>query len=361
MKRRRSFRYLVTTGLFFILFGHLTMGMADAKTFRLVIGAGNPTAAVWVGTVKDFFSVEVKKRVEATTEHKIEWVEAYGGSVAKLGGVLDAIQDGILNVGYLNYPFEPTKLFLHNWSFVLPFDNPDVIQLAKVAKRVHEMVPYLTQVFEKDYNQVFLGCGVSNSYQLITTFPCATVADLKGKKIAAAGPNLPWLKGTGAVPVQSNLNEAYTSLQTGVYEGYIMFADAIMAFKLHEVAKYLALIDLGGNVIGAVTINKDTYNSLPKEIQNIMREVGGQWTMEMAKASKAKEVKAYDIFDKSGVKITRFSEDQRMAWANRLEDIPNQRAQEANKKGMPGSEVYRVYFREMEKEGFKYIRKWKID
>ena len=37
----------------------------------------------------------------------------------------------------------------------------------------------------------------------------------------AAGPNLPWLTGTGAVPVQGSLDNVYNGLQMGVFDGMI--------------------------------------------------------------------------------------------------------------------------------------------
>ena len=72
--------------------------MAHAETFRLTIGAGHPVpAASWVAPMQSFMQVEVKKRVEQKTGHKIEWVEAYGGSVAKLGEVLEAVENGLMD------------------------------------------------------------------------------------------------------------------------------------------------------------------------------------------------------------------------------------------------------------------------
>lgn len=247
---------------------------AYAKNYRMTIGAGHPAdAAIWVGAVRDFFAPEVKKRVEAAGKDKIEWVDAYGGSVAKLGGVLEAVQDGILDVGFIVYPFEPTKLFLHNMGYYIPFGSPDVMQAAKITQKVHEDFAYLRDVFEKKYNQKFLGVGVISSYHLVTTFPWKDVSELKGKKIAAAGPNLPWIKAVGAVPVQSNLNEAYTSLQTGVYEGWIMNIDATVGFKLYEVAPNYAFTGFGAVPVGAIVMNLDKWNLLPKEIQDILLQV----------------------------------------------------------------------------------------
>ena len=60
------------------------------------------------------------------------------------------------------------------------------------------------------------------NYNLVTTFSWGKGEQLKGRKIAAAGPNVPWVQAIGAIPVQSNLNEAYTSLQTGVYQGWVL-------------------------------------------------------------------------------------------------------------------------------------------
>ena len=63
--------------------GWMIPEISRAETFRLTIGAGHPVpASSWVAPMQTFLQVEAKKRVEQKTGHKIEWVEAYGGSVA---------------------------------------------------------------------------------------------------------------------------------------------------------------------------------------------------------------------------------------------------------------------------------------
>lgn len=194
----------------------LLSGTVRAETFRLVIGAGHPVAAsVWITSMRDFFQVEVKKQVEAKTPHKIEWVEAYGGSIAKLGEVLEAVESGLMDIGDLHVPFEPAKLMAHNFPYFIPFGTPDPVMASKAARKVFDETPQLREILEKKYNQVYLATGSVGNYNLVTTFPWEKVEQLKGRKIAAAGPNIPWLQAVGAIPVQSNLNEAYTSMQTG--------------------------------------------------------------------------------------------------------------------------------------------------
>ncbi len=85
------------------------------------------------------------------------------------------------------------------------------------------------------------------------------MADLKGRKIAGAGLNLKWLEYAGAVPVQSRLPEAYTSMQTGVYNGWIMFPSGWVNFKLNEVAKYYTEVGFGAITWHGLTMNKRRF------------------------------------------------------------------------------------------------------
>jgi TRAP-type C4-dicarboxylate transport system substrate-binding protein len=158
----------------------LVSGTALAETFRLTIGAGHPVdASTWITSMRDYMQVEIKKRVEATTPHKIEWVEAYGGSVAKLGEVLEAIESGLLDIGDVHIPFEPAKLMAHNFSYFIPFGTPDILVASKAAKKVYDDYPQLKDILEKKYNQVFLGLGGVSCYNLVTTFPWEKVEQLK--------------------------------------------------------------------------------------------------------------------------------------------------------------------------------------
>ena len=253
-------RYACAAAIAALLF---TANNANATTFKLKIGAGHPPAGLWVATLRDVFMPRVAERVAKETPHKIEWTEAFGGSVCKLGECLEAIEFGLIDIGDAHAPFEPAKMLAHNFAFFAPFGAPDPRVAAKAVREVYETTPALRKVLEDRYNQVFVAVGIVGNYGLITNFKWNTVADLKGHKIAAAGPNLPWLQGTGVVGVQSTLNEAYTSMQTGVYEGWVMFTDASMSFKLHEVSKQYVDMDFGCIGTPVITMNKDTWKDLP--------------------------------------------------------------------------------------------------
>jgi TRAP-type C4-dicarboxylate transport system substrate-binding protein len=332
---------------------------ARGETFRLSIGAGHPAeAAVWITMMRDFFAAEVAKRAEKAG-HKIDWVSAYGGSVCKLGECLEAVESGLLDVGELQVPFEPTKLVAHNFGYFVPFAAPDPVQAARAARKVYDTVPGLKSILENKYNQIFLGVGTVGNYGLVTTFPWERVEQLKSHKIAAAGPNIPWLQAVGAVPVQSSLNEAYNAMQSGVYEGWVMFADATVGFKLHEVAKNFTETGFGAVPTTVITVNKATWRKLPKEIQNIMLEVGKEYTEVEAKAVVEKAQRSIATMKAAGVNVRYLSEAERVQWANALPDIANQRAAEIKKAGQP-PEAIAVYLQALREAGVKMPREWKV-
>jgi TRAP-type C4-dicarboxylate transport system substrate-binding protein len=329
-----------------------------ADTFRLTIGAGHPVdASAWITSMRDYLQVEVKKRVESRTPHKIEWVEAYGGSIAKLGEVLEAIESGLMDIGDVHIPFEPAKLMAHNFPYFVPFASPDPLLATKAAYKVYQDHPPLREALEKKYNQVFLGVGAVTCYNLVTTFPWERVDQLKGRKIAAAGPNIPWVQAIGAVGVQSNLNEAYTSMQTGVYQGWVMHAQATVSFKLHEVAKHYTVTDFQATPNVLLTMNRDTWRKLPKPVQDIFTEVASQYHIVQTPLAMAKDEAAFKTMKEAGSTVRTLSWEEKVKWANAIPDIPKARAEEISKGGMPG-DVVKAYYMNQKAAGFKFPREW---
>ena len=80
---------------------------ANAESFTLRVGAGHPAVLSYVSEFSDYFIPTVKERVEKETDHTVSFMEAYGGSVAKLPEVYDAVESGLLDIGLISTPFEP--------------------------------------------------------------------------------------------------------------------------------------------------------------------------------------------------------------------------------------------------------------
>jgi len=333
---------------------------ASADTFKLSIGAGYPPASTWIGTIKDFYVPRVTERVKKETGHTLVWTEAWGGSVCKLGECLEAVESGLLDVGELMTAFEPAKLMAHVFTYYVPFGSPDTRVVSKAILEVYDKTPVLKTVLESRYKQVFLGAGVVGNYGLVTTFKWKDFGELKGHKIAAAGGNMPWVQGSGMTGVQSTLNEAYTSFQTGVYDGWIMFPDAIVSFKLTEVAKQYIDMDFGAASTPILTMNQNTWKTLPANVQKIFLEVGRDWNEHLGAVTYEKQEAARKRMKELGLDVRQADFATKQAWAKALPNIPKQRFDEINKAGMPGEVVY-TYIKALKAAGHKFPRDWEAD
>ena len=337
--------------------GIISAAKADNITLR--IGSGHPPGVVYAGLMKNYFQPELQKRVEARTKHKINWVEGYSGSIVKVTEVFEGVQNNIIDIGGFCFCFEASKLPLHAFQVMLPFGTMDPTISLKIAQDVYKQVPFLSEVFEKKYNQKLLSRIADGGYNLGTSFDWNKVSDLKGIKIAGAGLNLNWLKYAGVTPVQGSLPEAYTGMKTHVYEGWIMFPSAWVNLKLYEPGPFYTTIGFGSITWHGLTINLNTWKKLPKDVQAIMLEVARDY--EELTGSNNKERYTKDIETLKGlIKVKQLPDAVRADWAASLKDWPQQHAMELEKQGLPAVKVLDLTLAAAEKYGYKWPVRYKV-
>jgi len=333
---------------------------AYAEDIKLRIASGHPTANTYVHLMNTFYVPEVTKRVAAKTKHKVEFIEGYGGSIVKVADTLEGVQSGIIDVGGYCFCFEPSNLPLHAFQIMLPFGTMSPVRSVTLARSVYDRVPYMSKVFEDKYNQVLLGLIADNGYNLGTNFEWKRVSDLKGRKLAGAGLNLKWLEFAGAVPVQSSLPDAYTSMKTGVYDGWIMFPSGYVNFKLHEVGKFYTEIGFGAITWHGLTINKNRFARLPKEVQQIMREVGREYEKLTGTVNEENYPKQLEQLKKVGADVRKLPDAVRVEWASSLKGWPQEKAAELDKAKLPASQVLKLALQEAEKLGHKWPVRYQV-
>ncbi|OUM99623.1 MAG: hypothetical protein BAA02_12505 [Paenibacillaceae bacterium ZCTH02-B3] len=335
-------------------------GSDNVQTINLRIGSGHTVeGGVWTQKAHEFFVPEVNKRLEGTG-YQIKWTEAYGGSVAKLGENLDAVQQGLLDLSVVIVPFKPSDLLISNIGYNTPFGTTDPEIMAEVLVELYNKYPEFGEEFKKK-GQRLLAFGTSDSYEIVTKFPINTVEDLKGHKIGGAGSNLGWIEPIGVTPVQAGLSETYQSIQTGVFEGYIMYTRGTLGYRLHEVAPYFTEVGFGSILVAVLTINENTYNNLPPEVQKVIDEVGAELTFEIARASKADREANLQKMIEEGAIHSVLSEEERAKWAEMLPNQPNEYAKKLNEAGLPGSQIVRDYLQLIKEKAGSLPREYVIE
>lgn len=333
---------------------------AYAEDITLRIGSGHPPGVVYAGLMIDYFQPELKRRVEERTDHTINFVEGYSGSIVKVTEVLEGVQDGIIDIGGFCYCFEPSNLPLHAFQVMMPFGTMDPVTSLGVAQDVYAEVPYLEEVFTDKFNQVLLSRIADGGYNLGTSFPWEDLSDLKDQKIAGAGLNLNWLEYAGVSPVQSSLATAYTEMTTNVYEGWIMFPSAWVNLKLYEPGPYYTLIGFGSMTWHGLTMNQDTYNELPEDVREILHEVAADYEEQTGVVNQ----REYDrlVGELRGmITVNEIDADVRKAWAESLAAWPQSMADDLEAQGLPAKQVLNLVLEKAEERGYEWPVRYVIE
>lgn len=345
----------------------LTTGMTlalpvtiNAETFDLRIGAGHPATLPYVSELQDYFVPEVERRVGEETEHEVRFVEAYGGSVATLAEVFEATESGLLDLGAMATTFEPSALFLNNYGFQTPFGIGDPVRAGEIARELYDAHPVLPAQVEA-HGQRPVAVMASSNYNIITTEPWTTLADLEGRKIMAGGPNLAWLSGTGATPAQGSLSDAYNGMQTGVYDGMLIHYQGMSGFKLHEVAPYIAQIDFGSMPINLLNVNADRWDTLPDDVRGIIAEVALDYEARVNAANAEGDRTAIEEMIAGGATLLEISPETKSAWAAAVAAVPRAAVAEGEGRGLPSREILSAYIEILKAEGVETADSYVLD
>jgi TRAP-type C4-dicarboxylate transport system substrate-binding protein len=331
---------------------------ATAKIYKLTAGSSHPPIIPWVAVIKNHVVPQSAARTAAMGKgDSIKWTEAYAGSLYNFKNTLEGVQNGLADIGWVGTLWEPIKMPLMNVSFYAPFVTGDLNTLNSIGQQLHKDVPAMHKAWDK-YNQVYLGIQVADTYNLFTKFPVKSVADLKGKKMYGPDALAGWLQGTGAVAVNGGLPTYYNGVKTGVAEGGITITTGMFPFKLHEVGKYITVVDMGGPISGAITMNKDTWNSLPAYMQDIFKKLGGEYSAMQSKIVGQKAGLFKKLMAKQGAIVSTLPDAERRKWANAMPNIAKEWVDAQEAKGVPARQVLKTFMSSARAAGAKPLRAW---
>jgi TRAP-type transport system periplasmic protein len=269
---------------------------AAVKTLRF---ASFDTPAGFASAGQQKWAEELEKRTGG--QYKVEF--SWGGAMGKMAEHYELVRSGTADIAY----FLP-----HMTSGVFPMSNicalPWVYPNAKVSVEAMWQL-YKKGYLDKEYSDVkplFVWTGPGN--QVFTTFPIATLADLKGKKIITNNEVLQKLvSSVGGVPMTTPLGEIYGALQRKIADGTFGIWVSVGPFKWYEVAAY-TLEPAFGNIPCTVAMNKDTYNKLPDDVKKILTQLSEEILLPLTiKGYEDVTATSKEAFAKAGGKISQWS------------------------------------------------------
>jgi TRAP-type C4-dicarboxylate transport system substrate-binding protein len=337
----------------------LAVSADDASsTIKLTIASSHSTSLAWVGTMHTLVVPQTNERLAARgSPYRIRWTEAYGGSLYKYENTLEAIEIGLTDMGWVGTLWELSKMPLQNVTYYVPFSTDDYHMIFQVFNDLHKTLPAMADAWTAQ-NQKFLGASALDTYHLMTNFPVHAVSDLKGRKILAPGPSAAWLEGTGAVAVDGGLTTYYTQIQTGVADGVLTILTGAVPYRIHEVAPYVTLVGLGGQVTGALSINLDTWNRLPKDVRDIVEELGPEYSKAVADDLTMRYAAGIERMRQDGATITELPVEEKLKWLAAMPDIATRWVEATERRGIPAGETLRAYMKAVREHGGHPLRDW---
>ena len=343
--------------------GALALPAAAQETIPLTIASSHPTAIPWVGMMQTHFMARTDEILAEAGDYEIDWQEAFGGQLYKANATLSSVEEGITDVGWVFSLLEGGQLPLSQVGSYTPFatNNPPV-QLEVMGELLEKDANFRDEWDQ--YNLVVLGLTGTDSYDIYTKEPIGSIADLDGMKISAPGALANWLRGTGANAVDGSLTTYYTDIQTGVSDGVLSLALGVLPAKIYEVAPYVTRVNMGTAFSGAIAVNRDSWDALPEEVQNAMREAGAYYTEAHGQDLLDRHEAAMDAIVEAGaaqnppVTVFDLPEEERQAWVESLPDIAGEWAA-AN--GEAAAAFLDEYMAALKARGETPLRDWGAD
>jgi TRAP-type C4-dicarboxylate transport system substrate-binding protein len=179
-------------------------------------------------------------------------------------------------------------------------------------------------------------CAPANIY---AKKPVRNLEDLKGMELRASGGTAQVLKALGATPVGMPQSETPEALQKGVVIGAASSLETLMDFKYAEMCRYVTIFN-GPVYPFAVVMNMDKWNSLPKDVQEVMDGLGTEQAWWTGNYMDNHVIESIEWSKKNhNIEIIKLTQKELARWNKLLKPLIDKWSDEAKAKGLPARTI----------------------
>lgn len=228
-------------------------------------------------------------------------IEIYFSSALgyKSSEMLSCVRDGLVDIADVSIPMsegEEPALGLSD----LPQLYANYAEFYTVKDKV--VRPFYNKALEKKWNQSMIWHYNFAWMNIFARKSIAKPEDFKGLKIRAVGKrDVQGFTGLGATPVALTTAEIYPSLQRGLVDAITTSCSSATELHLWEVASYMNIVRWY-IVTSMITVNKDRFNKIPKDLQDAVFLAGREADEHMVKLVAGLENELYPVLEKNGMK-----------------------------------------------------------
>lgn len=262
-----------------------------------------------------------------------------GGSVASGKATLSVISDGLIDAGLVTDVYVPGDLpnTVIGSNLALEGTNAYVMSAAMTEYALLNCPGCKTDLDKLDV--LNLGHHSTGSYKLICKPKVATLADLAGKKIKAAGPWTRLVASWKASAVNIPFNDVYEGLERGQLDCAVAPDSALADYGLYDVITTVVDYPMGTyHGYHSFVINRDVWEGLSDaERKLLVDEMPGFIAANAAVYEKA-NAEARAIAESKGIQYLEASEDIRQSVAAARTEALTVTLEDARKRGVDNAE-----------------------
>ena len=316
-----------------------------ACSFALPLLARKATAAAIELRYSTFFPpthIQAKlaeawiKEVEKRTQGKVKITYFPGGTLGKGPEIYSHVLKGITDIGFCLFAYTRGRFPVME-AVDLPLGYPTGTCATECVNKFYRKFK------PKELDDVHLfylhahGPGLLHSKK-----PVRTMADVKGMKIRSTGFSAKVAKALGGVPVAMGQGGAYEALQKGVVEGTLSPIEVLKGWRQAEVIKYTtACFSVGYTTAFYVVMNKKKWQTLPKDVQQVMTKVSKEWIPKHGAAWDESDAEGRKYTLSLGNEIISLFPEESEKWRAAVRPVIDEFIQAAEKKGMPAEKYVR--------------------
>jgi TRAP-type transport system periplasmic protein len=311
-----------------------------------VEGNGAPAEQVYEFTLAHFFPAGHPAEMELIQGWIAELDEASGGRIRitsypgetliKAPDIYEGVISGIADFGLSAFFYTRGR-----FPVLEAFELPGIIYESSYAasKVAWEGIKTLQPDEVQDTQLMYvLATGPGD---LFTTKPVASLEDLRGMKIRAAGLSADTLALLGAVPEAMPQPEAYEALARGLVEGNLAPVEVLQGWRHAEVTDFLTKTPFLYNAVFFVTMNNQKWEALPTDLQEVFLAVNESFFEEVAAGLwDAQNERALEwAVEETGQEVILLSAEETARWISLVEPIQEDFVLRMDQMGFAGQEI----------------------
>jgi TRAP-type C4-dicarboxylate transport system substrate-binding protein len=325
-------KMVVTICLAFAISAFLTLAPnAQAKTIELRLTHQLPA--------NTFFGKHIQRWADKVFEDSNGQLKIRIYPSSTLGLIPPEFYDGVVKGSadlYYGWRYKPKK---YDVGVVLPsWFSCGSATAIKVYEELWKEFPDIMTEEWKDVKILWIEPSAPN--YLISRKPLNTLADIKGQQIRVPSKEQAAnVKGWGASPAFMSIGDFVVGLDKGTVDGAISVLTVIIDFKLEKKLTNAVLVSVGTSVPCAVAMNKDAFNKLPANLQDVV-EKSALWGKEegykMWMEWNDRDIK---FCNENNIKLITPSPEETAKMNAVMESARKKTAADLDKKGFPGTKI----------------------